>query len=339
MSQERNPPVVNASRGQEEINPCAICSPCYGKISSTFCWTTVRITIALLLALTVGAGNMAFGHDVKPSHKRQHVTPKTNNVASGKISKTKEKKRSVRRPGTSVQQGNTHTAKEKLTRRQEEIRAAFNECISRSTEDNPVEEVKRFVFEEQKDREHGFWGVIEAFRGSPVHHGHEVCLGRAYGLATFRTVRAIRAEHGKLLVRLVSPDIFFPRGRNGKDEVPLERRYARAWVVDYVKVLAKDFRSQFGVPLRIGSVIRDAATQNMLVRRGLSPADCRYEFLCSTHTTGSAIDLGTKDVSIAQQRWLRDRLLADQRKQKIFFIRENSHFHLFIIPPQFMGEE
>ena len=86
-------------------------------------------------------------------------------------------------------------------------------------------------------------------------------------------------------------------------------------------------------------MLRSAEAQNLLVRRGMSPADCRYEFLCSSHTSASSFDIGLKGVTRIGRTWLEKRLVADQEARKIFFIIENSHYHVFVLPPKYMGEE
>ena len=93
------------------------------------------------------------------------------------------------------------------------------------------------------------------------------------------------------------------------------------------------------LPLRVTSIIRSFEDQAYQVRRGKSPADCRYQFLCSTHTTGSAFDLGFRDLGPEQKQWLQSKLIADQRARRIYFIVERDHYHVFVLPPEYIGEE
>ena len=228
-----------------------------------------------------------------------------------------------------------------LSQKQNAMREAFMECMSRSTADDPIGAVMEYVFSEQKKLEQTlilkYWKV---HLGSTEHHGHEICLARAFGLKTFRTLDDISAEHEKLLARLDLSRIVFPKDKKGEDSVPPERQYARDWVVDYIEEVSDSFYDQFGSQMRIGSVIRDAdGTQARLVRDGESMADCRYDYLCSTHTTGSTFDIGMKDVSGTERAWIKERLISDQKTKRIYFIVEGSHFHVFVLPPEFMGEE
>lgn len=231
----------------------------------------------------------------------------------------------------------------RLTGKQSEMRDAFIECMGNITEEKPIEGVVEHVFEMQARLEDG--GIASFFRslrGSTTHHGHEVCLVRAFGLKGFRDVREIVQETGNLLFPVHSTYVEV-------DEVgiPSERRVARAWVRDWLSLLGEEMHQSFAADevgggktlLRVTSTVRSFEEQAPLVRRGLSPADCRYEFLCSSHTSASAVDLGLKNVSHAQRTWLERRLIADQRARRIYFIREGSHFHVFVLPPKYMGEE
>lgn len=231
-----------------------------------------------------------------------------------------------------------------LSSKQEAIRDAFSECIRHVTEADRTRAVVDFVFQEQTAREeNGLRSFWQALRGSPEHHGQEVCLARTFGLRGFRDLADIRNEAGDRLVEISSPYVDVVT-----KEIPPDRRYTRPWVRDYIAGLARDMHQHFAkdeqsgehfVPLRVTSMIRSFEDQAKEVRRGLSPADCRYAFLCSTHTSGSSLDLGLKDIGQQKRAWLESRLIADQQKHKILFIIERSHYHVFVLPPEYMGEE
>ncbi len=228
--------------------------------------------------------------------------------------------------------------------KQESMREAFDECIRGATEVSPTASVVDFVFQQQLEREQGGLGAwLKSLRGSPDHHGQEVCLARAFGLRGFKNLAEITDEAGKLLVEIDSPFVDVVG-----NEIPADRRLTRPWVRDYIVVLARDMHQLFlkegdasiaPPSVRVTSMIRSHEDQAKQVRSGRSPADCRYHFLCSTHTSGSSLDLGLKDVGKAQRAWLETRLIADQKARKIFFIIERSHYHVFVLPPAFMGEE
>lgn len=230
-----------------------------------------------------------------------------------------------------------------LSAKQEAMRDAFNICIRYSTKEDPVLGVKKYIFDEQRALEEGggWRRLMSAIRGSPEHHAHEVCLARAYALMGFKNQSEINEESGKALLPILSPHVDV-----AEDEIPKGRRLARSWTKEYIEELADDlhrtFASNDGSPpvrLRVTSMIRSFEDQQGEVRKGRSPADCRYEFLCSTHTTGSALDIGFKDIRRDVRAWLQERLHADQRKELIYFIVEGSHFHVFVLPPEYIGEE
>ena len=233
----------------------------------------------------------------------------------------------------------------RLTSKQFDIKDAFDECIAKSTSTNPVDGVVEFVFSKQDIREQSFirrWWK-KAFRGSRDHLGQEICLVRAFGLKGFRTQTEIDIENGRLLVTPNSPHLDIPQSM-----VPMHQRLVRRYVSKYIAGLVVSLRArevEDGVPvaerknLRITDMVRTFWDQARVVRRGLSPADCRYAFLCSSHTSGSAIDLGMKDMTSAEQVRLEKQLMSDQRDRKIFFIIENSHYHVFVLPPDYMGEK
>lgn len=232
----------------------------------------------------------------------------------------------------------------RFSMKQESMREAFDECIRHVTDVAPTANVVDFVFLQQSERELGGFGAwLKSLRGSPDHHGQEVCLARAFGLRGFKNLAEITGEAGKLLVEIDSPFVEVVG-----NEIPPDRRLTRPWVRDYMAVLARDMHQYFlqhgsasvdAPQLRVTSMIRSYEDQAKQVRSGRSPADCRYHFLCSTHTSGSSLDIGLKDVAKTQRAWLEARLVADQKAHKIFFIIERSHYHVFVLPLEFMGEE
>lgn len=233
----------------------------------------------------------------------------------------------------------------RLTAAQQEMLDRFNECLGYSSVENPVDAVKEFVFSEQQKLEDlpGWRAPLAAIYGSRSHHAYEVCFTRAYGLKGFRSLLEIKTETGQALLPIESPYVEIV-----EREIPPERRLARSWTRDYVVELADAMRQYFAekygtnvkiAPLEVNSMIRSFDDQAGLVRAGRSPADCRYRFLCSTHTTGSSLDIGFRQVSREQKAWLRKQLIEDQRTRKIYFIVEFDHYHVFVLPPEYIGEE
>lgn len=181
-----------------------------------------------------------------------------------------------------------------------------------------------------------------ALGGSPEKLGGEVCLADALGLTRYATIADI-ASAGKAgeLVSIVDAT-----GMAIADGIPPERRYARPWVRDYLALLARDMDAHFtkrGVtdytPLRVSSLVRSYRDQR---RQWNSPASCKTE-ICSTHTTGSALDISNSrfHVGTKEREWIRERLLEDRRKGKIVMIEEwfPPHFHIFVLPPEFVPDD
>ena len=306
------------------------------------------LTFALLV---VGVGANAVGTTAVPTNAECKKNAK-NTSCKKKIQQKKAEKPPpparkmppVVAPSLSPRTGPVVTTSA-LTGKQDAMRDAFMECIAHVSETAPTSAVVDFVFKEQVEREesHSIRGLWQALRGSPVHHGHEVCLARAFGLRGFRNVGEVLGEAGKLLVEISSPYVEVV-----EKEIPPDRRFTRPWVRDYITTLARDMHEHFAqasdeptveVSLRVTSMIRSFDDQAFQVKRGRSPADCRLYFLCSTHTSGSSLDLGLKNVARKERAWIESRLIADQKARKIFFIIERSHYHVFVLPLEYMGEE
>lgn len=307
-----------------------------------------RAVVALFMMLLLGStyATTEFAYTTVSSHCKKNSKQKQ--CKKGKVVQPVTKKKGTAKklppivaPVIDSPRGLLAT-KSLLSGKQEAMREAFAECIRNVTDASPTAAVVEFVFQEQAVRERsGLRAFWLALRGSTAHHAHEVCLARTFRLRGFRDLAAIEREAGKLLVAIPSPYVEVVA-----KEIPADRRFTRPWVRDYITVLARDMHQYFAQEgnvspslLRITSMIRSYEDQAKEVRRGHSPADCRYPFLCSTHTSGSSLDLGLKDVSRQGRAWLEARLIADQKARKIFFIIERSHYHVFVLPPEYMGEE
>lgn len=173
----------------------------------------------------------------------------------------------------------------------------------------------------------------DALAGSPAQLAYEVCLADAMGLSRYELMSDI--EKGKTaneLVELSTDGLVF------SELLPSERRYARPWVKSYIETLAQDLKEHFTsgyTPLRVGSLVRSYSDQR---RQHNSPASCATE-ICSSHTTGSAVDiaLAPRFIGGAERSWLTERLLADRKKGVIVLIEEHHppHYHVLVIPPPF----
>ena len=181
---------------------------------------------------------------------------------------------------------------------------------------------------------------LRAGKSHPEKIGLEICLSDAIGLKRYQTQKEIDEVKGGELVRIDSPHILFPQF------LPEERHYARPWVKEYVEGLAEDLHEHLKSKhagqdfprLRVTSLVRSLVAQ----QRQSSPAKCRT-VICSTHLTGSTVDISNSEAYVVPEvrAWIRERLLKDRREGKILVIEEFSepHFHIFVIPPEYRGEE
>lgn len=168
----------------------------------------------------------------------------------------------------------------------------------------------------------------------PERHGQETCAVRAMGLEKFMDETEVRKgiQDGKLVpidesVIRIKPD------------VPLSHRHVRPWTADYLYGLQDELHAAFrsdpdpdvaSYAIYLGSVLRTLQEHQPLVLRGKTPADCRIEELCSSHTTGVAVDISRNGMPRKIDAWLRERLEKDQQEGEIFYTLEvmNNCFHV-----------
>lgn len=220
-----------------------------------------------------------------------------------------------------------------LSPHQIEAITAYNECISREYK-NPLRHAMDLGYEYKDD---------SSLKGTPEKLGRESCIADMLGLSRYETIDDInKAKKMGELVLVDSPLIEIP------DDVPMERHYARVWVRDYITTLAQDMEAYLhargimsfhSYVLRVPSIVRSFDVQDRLVRNGRSPANCRFHAICSTHTTGSTIDISSRRIGLVGYTWLLDRLLKDRKDGKILVILEalGGHFHVFVIPPKYVS--
>lgn len=220
-----------------------------------------------------------------------------------------------------------------LSTRQIEAIDAYNKCIG-NDHDDPLRRAMELAYEYKGET---------SLKGTPEKLGRESCIADMFGLSRYETIGDINnATKSRDLVIVDSPLIDIPK------DIPLERRYARVWVRDYITTLAQDMQKYLhgrGIVsfhtrvLRVPSIVRSFDVQDRLVRNGRSPANCRFRAICSTHTTGSAIDISSRRIGIVGYTWLFGRLMEDRKNGKIVFILESlgGHFHVFVIPPKYVS--
>lgn len=219
-----------------------------------------------------------------------------------------------------------------LTERQISAIKAYDECINNEHE-HPLRHAMELAYEFKDE---------PSLNGTPEKLGRESCLADMFKLSRYETDADIKKAQKNELVAVSSSLIDIPA------DVPPLRRYARVWVRDYIITLAKDMQTYLngrGIDtsrapiLRIPSIVRSFEVQERLVRNGKSPANCRFHAICSTHTTGSTVDISVLHLGTIEYSWLLHRLLEDRKDGKILVIFEarGGHFHVFVIPPKYVS--
>ncbi len=173
------------------------------------------------------------------------------------------------------------------------------------------------------------------FRGSPDKLGTEICIAELLGLFPFESDDTIASatERGELFEFSFDRIVFAP-------ELAFHRRVGRSWVPLYLNELTRAMSEAFpeaALPLlRIPSVVRTKEGQQRLFSQGRTPARCDMKGLCSTHTSGAAVDISLQMLDAVRLAWLAKRLQQDIHDRKILAIleRKGGHFHVFILPAE-----
>ena len=112
---------------------------------------------------------------------------------------------------------------------------------------------------------------------------------------------------------------------------PAQYHYVRPWTKLFLDRLSSQFRSRFGGPLRITSLIRTSAYQNQLSRSNGNTASAVGEKR-SSHLTGASLDISKKGMTAARQRWVRNVLASLKAKGYLFAVEEfyQPNFHVMV---------
>ncbi len=130
----------------------------------------------------------------------------------------------------------------------------------------------------------------------------------------------------KLLVALPDTDAIYPN-----DVLPLNRRYARPWVVRFLNDLAQAHYQRFHTPLIVTSAVRTVAFQRHLVLVNGNAAPPTGD-VASPHLYGQAIDIAKKGMSVTEIAWMRSYLTPVEAAGKIDVEEEfqQSCFHMSV---------
>lgn len=113
--------------------------------------------------------------------------------------------------------------------------------------------------------------------------------------------------------------------------IPKSSRYLRPWTKLFLSRLSRQYRTRFGKPLRVTSLLRTAERQKALRRRNGNAASVRGPKR-SSHLTGASIDISKKGMGSAQRAWMRRVLLGLHEKGYLYAIEENQqpNFHVMV---------
>jgi hypothetical protein len=99
-------------------------------------------------------------------------------------------------------------------------------------------------------------------------------------------------------------------------ELAADRRCGRVWSVRFATTIAHDFYARFHQPLQVNSAVRTVAFQVRLQRTNGNAAGIDGD-TASPHLTGQAMDLGKRNMSMAQIAWMRSYLLPLMQAGKV----------------------
>jgi uncharacterized protein YcbK (DUF882 family) len=147
--------------------------------------------------------------------------------------------------------------------------------------------------------------------------------------------RLTRMEDQLMIDRFARLKLLAPVDDRTRDfyvyNVPEERRYLRPWAKLFLERLSRQYRSRFGQPLRITSLVRTEDHQRDLQERNPNAAASIGEKR-SAHLTGACIDISKKGMSRAQMRWVRQVLSSLKQKGYVFAVEEFTipNFHIMV---------
>lgn len=109
------------------------------------------------------------------------------------------------------------------------------------------------------------------------------------------------------------------------------QQVTRPWTLEFLSTLGQASRELFGTRLRVTSLTRTADAQRRLRLVNASAAPAEGEVF-STHLTGAAVDLSTRDLAPDELAWMRVVLDRLSRRNLVHAIEEfhQPHFHVLV---------
>jgi len=122
------------------------------------------------------------------------------------------------------------------------------------------------------------------------------------------------------------------------ERLPVNRRYCRPWVAQFLATLARAYYVHFHSALQVNSAVRTVEFQQHLVHINGNAAPAEGD-TASPHLTGQAIDIAKHGLSLTEIAWLRGYLLPLVQEGKVDVEEEfqQSCFHISVyrkyLPP------
>lgn len=113
--------------------------------------------------------------------------------------------------------------------------------------------------------------------------------------------------------------------------IPKSSRYLRPWAKLFLSRLSRQYRTRFGKPLRVTSLLRTAERQHALRKRNGNAASVTGPKR-SSHLTGASLDISKKGMGRSQRDWMRRVLLSLRDKGHLYAIEEHQqpNFHIMV---------
>jgi hypothetical protein len=115
------------------------------------------------------------------------------------------------------------------------------------------------------------------------------------------------------------------------ERLPVNRRYCRPWVAQFLATLARAHYAHFHSALQVNSAVRTVEFQQHLVHINGNAAPAEGD-TASPHLTGQAIDIAKHGLSLTEIAWLRGYLLPLVQEGKVDVEEEfqQSCFHISV---------
>lgn len=159
--------------------------------------------------------------------------------------------------------------------------------------------------------------VLPELPNDRIHHGVYAPLYGSHEILVHQNLMAGRDG----LERILNDDDLLDKRRDHQlvpipesaalrvdERLPLNRRFCRPWVAQFLATMADAHYARFHTPLQVNSAVRTVEFQHQLIHHNGNAAPAEGE-TASPHLTGQAIDIAKRWMPLAEISWLRGYLL------------------------------